>query len=93
VHFLKQPEGFVIGRPRACVTVKVIDHKGKRLQVQTGDGAKAISVLKADALVTPLPDGWTVVDDEGEPIRPTWGFYVTTESFDPAHLVTDWDGR
>lgn len=74
-----------IGKAWACVTVRRIDHK--RLQIQPG----SIGVLKVDAMVAPLPPRLQVVDLEGEPVTPSSGrrFLITTESFDPFHLVTE----
>lgn len=75
-----------VQRPWGAVEVQVLKG-GKTLQVKTG----SICVIKADALIIPLPKGIRVVSDEGEAIEPTWGFWVTTETFDPWHLLIDLD--
>lgn len=71
-----------VGRPWACVKVRV---EGRRLVVVAG----GIGVLRRDAMVAPLPKEIEVVDEDGERIAPERGFYITTGSLDPYHLLTD----
>ena len=71
-----------IGKPWACVTVRA---EGKRLVVVPG----SIGVLKSDALVMPLPLEIEVCEEGGWRIRPERKFYITTETFDPYHALTD----
>lgn len=71
-----------VGRPRAAVVVR-FDRAAKAVRLQP-DG---IFVLKADALVTPLD--LPVLDEDGTPIKATGKFHITTETFDPYHMVTD----
>jgi hypothetical protein len=88
LHFITQfgsVRGDVVGKPWACVTVRV--ERSRRpctLRIQEG-----IFVLKHDTLIVPLPDGVVVLQPDGKRCKPTGRFYVTTESFDPCHLLTD----
>lgn len=60
------------------------------LQLDCHESAEfPIVVLKPDALVTLLPSKIRVLDPEGKIIKPSHQFYITTESFDPWHLLTD----
>lgn len=72
-----------IGRRRAAVHVRL---EKDRLVVVAG----SISVLDDDALVTPVPERLRVVDEDGDVVVPSEGtlFLMTTETFDPYHLVT-----
>jgi hypothetical protein len=70
-----------VGRQWAAVTVRV--EKGS-LIVQPG-----IGVLKPETLVFPVPDTVLVQGPDGEVIRPSGRFMITTETFDPYHLVID----
>jgi len=54
------------------------------LRIQDG-----IHVMKPDAHIAPLPDGTVVLHVDGSVCEPTGRFYVTTESFDPMHMLTD----
>ena len=75
--------GRAIGRHFACVTVKVI---GKKIvQVEPS----SIGILKYDTLVTPLPADVRVVGPDGKEIKAAHRFYITTETFDPFHALTD----
>jgi hypothetical protein len=90
MHFLGRYE-FKFRRHaiRACVTVLVARGRGKDGTLEVVPGSVAVM----DAEVVRLPDGVMVVGPGGEVIAPTWGFWVTTESIDPYHLLTDWDGN
>lgn len=72
-----------IGKSRAAVTIRV---KNRNELVVADDG---ICILKADALISKLPDGVRIYDPNGKEVTPTGSFYITTESFDPFHIVTD----
>lgn len=48
-----------------------------------------IVVLKADALIAPLPKEIRVLDQDGKVFKTSRQFYITTESFDPWHLLTE----
>jgi hypothetical protein len=53
-----------------------------------------ILILKArDVALVPLPEDVIVVSEDGEVLKPSWGFWVSVETFDPYHVLTDWDGR
>lgn len=69
----------------ACITAKLVDRT--TLQVQE----EGIGILRRDAKVVKLPERMTVVGSDGKKIKPSRGrvFYVTTESFDPYHAVTE----
>jgi hypothetical protein len=84
LHFLKEGELYgaaAIERRRACVTVRYVDGK---LWVQDG-----IGVTKMDAIFVELPERIAVVDDKGKRIKATGRFLVSTETFNPFHLVVD----
>jgi len=70
-------------KPWACVKVR---REKNDLIIQDG-----VSVLKVGALLVPVPSYLRVVSDEGELITPSKGkqFWISTESFDPFHLVTE----
>lgn len=73
----------------ACVAVKFIGRD--RLELQSG----SIRLLKGDAKMAPLPPRIAVVDSSGKPIKPSPGrsFYVTVETFDPFHMLTEIESR
>lgn len=48
-------------------------------------------VLKLGIGVWPLPDRVKVFNPEGEEIKPEHKFWVTTETFNPYHIVLDTD--
>lgn len=77
-----------VGAPWAAVTVEV-KSKGKDRWLEIVPGE--VCVLKSDALVMELPVDIPVrAPDEDEPIRPARGvFLISTETFDPYHLVCD----
>lgn len=88
-HFLKPDE--VRGaydhltRPRAVVTVRYEAPNLLRVQPDM-----PIGVVKPDVGMVPVPDRIKVVDPKGKAIRPSGKFLVSTESFNPYHLVADW---
>lgn len=92
-HFLLAREKRVgyLRRPLAAVTVRAAKKgKDRVLIVQTSDEVKhPIGVLKVGVTLAPLPSGVKVLDDEGEPIAPSHGFWVTTETLDPYHMLID----
>lgn len=89
MHFLTQFGRFregAIGKRWACVVVHVERHRSPCiLRIDEGP----IKVLKADALMAPLPEQVVVQHVDGRICKPTGQFYVTTESFDPCHLLAD----
>jgi hypothetical protein len=48
-------------------------------------------ILKADAFVTELPTKFVVFDQDGAPVLPSPGkrFFITTESINPFHAITE----
>lgn len=90
MHFLNKEE-VKWERPTrknwAAVKVKV-DGRGEdcRLTIEPG-----ISVLRLGVQLVKLPERCTVISSEGEVIKPTPGaqFFVTIETFDPFHLITE----
>ncbi len=96
MHFLTAEEARgerAVGKPYACVVVKVsrITHRGVRRRSLTVCTDRGVSVFRADALVVPLPESVGVVLEDGDVLRPSRTFWVTTETFDPYHLLTDMD--
>ena len=71
-------------KPRAAVRVR-----WKERVLVLEPHAEPIVILKADALLFPLPEETQIVAPDGEIIRPKGRFWVTTETIDPIHLVTD----
>lgn len=77
-----------LGKPRAAVRVWWRKPHAGALFLELH--VDPIVLLKADALVFPLPEEIRIVaSTDGEVIRPKGKFWVTIETFDPAHLVTD----
>jgi hypothetical protein len=75
-------------KPLVAVKVHVTARKGSRvLVVEPG-----IVGIDSNAMLVPLPKDVVVESDEGEVVQPTWGFWVSIETFDPYHLLLDWDG-
>lgn len=52
-------------------------------------GPRGLELLAAGTELCPLPDDVEVVDVEGAPVLALGKFHVTTETFDPFHLLTD----
>lgn len=77
----RSPDPRPLGRQWAAVTVRV--EKGA-LIVQP-----EISVIKPETLVFPLPDRVLVKGPDGKVIKPSGRFMITTETFDPYHLLLD----
>lgn len=93
MHFLRQDEvhGARCCYLRAAVTVQVVKQVVKdalviQLVIQPG-----ISVAKLGVQWVTLPERVKVLSTEGEEVRPSKDrrFYVTVETFDPFHLVTE----
>ena len=76
-----------IGKPYACVTVEA---KGKDFFIIPSN----ISIAKLETLFVPLPNKFRVLSPDGSGVvRPTHRFWITTETFNPFHLIIDWDGK
>lgn len=90
MHFLRKDELYstrhVALRAAVMVEFHQVGRKGRRLVVDPP------LRFARDAEFARLPPDVEVVDSEGNPLEPTWGFWVSTETFNPYHLVTDWDG-
>jgi hypothetical protein len=89
MHFLLKKELYQRRRVRvrACVMVRLEAGSGVRRLVVDGP----VSITSGTEF-SPLPADVMVVDSEGNILEPTWGFWVSLETFDPFHLLTDWDG-
>lgn len=90
MHFLRENERYgssELGRPWAAVRVKL---DGARLHI-VDDGEGALVIAKMDAIFAPLPERIVVVGPDGKIVKPSKRsrFWVTLESIDPYHLVTD----
>lgn len=88
MHFLRKDE--LRSRRvtlRACVEARIEREGRTRRLVVEGP----LRFTKGTEFA-PLPPDVTVLDSEGNRLEPTWGFWVSLETFDPYHLVTDWDG-
>lgn len=92
MHFLRKAEldrlDCELGKNWAAVRVRVA---GTRLVMTPGDDGHAIVVCKRDTLFVPLPDRIQVVGPDSKVVKPSKGsrFWVTVETFDPFHLVTE----
>lgn len=73
-----------LGCRRAAVTVRLEE---SRLVIVEG----SIGVLDDYTQITPVPARLTVVSEAGEVLKPSKGsaFFMTTETFDPCHLVVE----
>lgn len=85
-HVLRTSELYAtrpIGKRRAAVHVRL---EKNRLVIVVGH----IAVLDDSAQVVPVPERLLVVDEDGEVVEPSDGamFLMTTETFDPYHIVT-----
>jgi len=77
-----------VGKKHAAVYVRVVARD--TLQLACPPRVEfPIGALKADALIVLLPKTIKVLDPDGKIIKPSRQFYITTESFDPWHLLTD----
>ncbi len=84
-HFGRFREDAIV-KPRACVAVRVTRQRGPcTLRIEDAP----LRILKADALMAPLPEDVVVLHVDGRVCKATGRFYVTTESFDPCHMLTD----
>lgn len=87
MHFLKRDElygGIRTSKPWAAVQVRIERGSPRTLTIQPG-----VSVLKVDVMLIPLPENVRVVDGDGNAVVASHRFWVTTESFDPFHLLLD----
>ena len=73
-------------RPYACVTVKVLKLQ-PHVVLEVVDGS--IGISKQGTTWVALEQGTQVVAEDRTVIEPTGTFYVSTESFDPFHLLMD----
>ena len=91
MHFLRKSEvyGRTLGKPRACVTVKV--EKDRLVLVEPEDDKPNIGIAKMDTQWSEVPERIKVVGPDGKVIKPSKGkkFYVSIETFDPFHLVME----
>lgn len=77
----------LLGKHYAAVTVV---RKGKRLIVVNG----SFSIAKPDTMIAEIPDDFDVIaPDKKEVVTQTYAFWMSTETFDPCHLILDWDGK
>lgn len=74
-----------VGR-RACVKIELVCQKRNKKKYRVCDG---LLVLREGTKMIPLPKNMEIVDEDGDPIEATGRFYVTEETIDPYHLVTD----
>lgn len=90
MHFIGEPHIRMLRKPWAMVTVRLAKSRDKFLTVE-GE----ISIAKEDVEWTALPDGFEVRDPTGGVITPSKGrqFYVTVNTFDPVHGLTEADPR
>ncbi len=84
MHFMKNIRGRAIGKPHMAVVVQY-EKAGRKLVLTD----KPPVVLQLDALVAPLPRNVVVVDRQRKRVNASGQFYVTTETFDPYHLLID----
>lgn len=75
-------------KPWAAVKVQLVGRN--TLEVVPG----SICILRSGVGLTQVPEGMEVTDPEGRKLEPSHGeFFVSTETFDPYHLVVDADRR
>ena len=94
MHFLNKDEfrphvvGELEGKPWAC-TCAEFEHPNKL--VIRGP----LGVLKLDTQLARLPERIVVVNPDGKKVLPSKGrqFYVSLETFNPFHLVTEIEER
>ena len=89
MHFLRNDEvryRRTLGHRWACVTVRAEGRGSERtLIVQEG----SIAVLKLGVYLIELPQDVRVLGPDGKQIHASWKFWVTLETFDPFHCLTD----
>ena len=91
MHFLNKDELWrarAIQRP--CAAVKVRFTRKARERVLTVEHG-FVAILGHDAIIAPLPKDVVVVTEDGEAIEASRGFWVTIETFDPWHLLMDFE--
>jgi hypothetical protein len=84
-HTLKKYAGHHIMRLEKPYAAVKVERKGKRLVVIPG----SICLVKPGTEFAVLYDH-KVVSEDGETLQPSGVFYISTETFDPYHLVIDW---
>lgn len=72
-------------QPHACVTVEVIKQRPHAILKVVG----GIRIAQHSTTWVALKPGTQVVTEDGEVIEPSGTFYVSTETFDPFHLLMD----
>ena len=78
---------------KPLLTVKVERFGYTKASLTLATTAEPPSLARGDAVFVPLPKEIKVISQDGEPITPTWKFWISTETFDPFHLLIDWDGN
>lgn len=78
---------FSLNRPYVAVKVQRVS---KKKFIVCDDG---VSLLRNDARLTELPEMFTIETEEGEKVQASGQFLITTETFDPYHLIVDWNGK
>ena len=92
MHFLRQDERHSprrLAKPKALVTVRL---KSKdELEIVTEGGAAGIGFSRLDTMWVKLPARIRVVGPDGKVVKPSKkkAFYVTLETIDPMHAVTE----
>lgn len=97
MHFLRKNEmrdARTLLQLRAGVRVKLIGKESEQQLVvdvrEDEDAESPLIILKHDVQVAPLPDRVKVFDPiENKQIKPSGRFFVSTETFDPYHVVCD----
>lgn len=99
MHFLHKDEvGYfnhlVVGRPYAAVKVEHQNNRelGDHLVICAGEEVSDnIIIVKGDTQMAPLPVRVKVLSPDGEIVKPSKGrkFFVSTETFNPYHLVLE----
>lgn len=74
-------------KPYACVKVQTV-RVGRKVQLQIVP-ENSIFVMKVDTGLRQLPKDIPIVGPDGEVCAASGEFFVTTETFDPYHLVID----
>lgn len=96
MHFLRQIQRDVypqvLGKPHLGHVVRVTGVKTLRLDLLRSDNAEPVGlfILCMDTQVAKLPEDVTVCAPDGTSLQSSFGgFYVTTETLDPYHIVCD----
>jgi len=90
-HLLKRAEAqwpAWASRPLAAVRVKVVSLRPRVLEIDPDPDAPIV-LIRTDTLLALLPKDVVVQSPDGD-VCPAHGrFFITTESFDPYHLLID----